>query len=236
MAGRTRLRLQIESVRARARKEQVAHFLHIGKTAGTAVKFALKNAPAPSHYQLRMHTHGVRMMDIPRRDKFFFVVRDPVDRFASGFGHRQRKGQPRFNEPWSPAEERAFARFGSPQELADGLASEGADRSAAVDALNSIDHVNRSYWFWFGSPLKFRRRFRDVLFVGFQESLDQQMPALADLLGVASLELPDDDVSANRTTRATGEELTPAGRAVLADWYARDYEFLALCRELAADN
>jgi hypothetical protein len=228
------MRLQIETLRARARHESIAHFLHPGKTAGTAVKFALKNAPEPTNYHVRMHTHGVRMTDLPRGDKFFFVVRDPVDRFVSGFAGRQRQGRPRHEHPWSPDEARAFARFSSPQDLADALAGEGADRAAAVEALTSIDHVRTSYWYWFADPATFRRRWNDVLFVGFQETLDDQLPVLAERLGLVSLQVPSDDVKANRTTKSTADVLTADGRAVLAEWYASDYEFVALCRELTA--
>jgi hypothetical protein len=176
------------------------------------------------------------MKDLPRGDKFFFVVRDPVDRFVSGFSGRQRQGLPRHRNPWSAAEARAFARFSSPQELADALAAEGADRAAAVDALTSIDHVRTSYWYWFANPEAFRRRWNDVLFVGFQETLDDQLPVLAERLGLESLEVPSDDVKANRTMGSRDDVLTPGGREVLASWYVRDYEFVALCRELSAHD
>ena len=224
----------MNSLRARARHEQVAHFLHPGKTAGTAVKFALNNAPPPEHYQVLLHTHGVRMVDLPKHDKFFFVVRDPVDRFVSGFSSRQRQGRPRHNTPWTPDEQRAFERFTTPQALADALAGRGEERAAAVDAMSSIQHVRSSYWYWFSDPTTFRARAHDVLFIGFQDSLDDQMSLLAERLGLESLAVPTDDVKANRSTSSAPPPLTPEARSVLADWYSTDYEFLAMCRELAA--
>jgi hypothetical protein len=206
--------------------------LHPGKTAGTAVKFALSSAPPSPRYDVLWHTHGVRMIDLPRRDKFFFVVRDPVDRFVSGFSSRQRQGRPRHNTPWTPAEQRAFERFASPQSLADALGDGGDDHTAAVEAMNSIQHVNASYWYWFGDPASFRGRWDDVLFVGFQETLDAQLSVLAERLGLDRLEVPADDVRANRSAPSASFSLTPAARDVLVEWYARDYEFLALCHEL----
>jgi hypothetical protein len=140
------MRLQVESLRARAHRQSIAHFLHPGKTAGTAMKQALQDAGQPPNYRLQLHTHGVRMADLPRGDKFFFVVRDPVDRFVSGFYSRQRQGRPRFVRPWSEGEARAFRRFSTPQELADALSSTGDERASAVDALESIEHVRTSYW------------------------------------------------------------------------------------------
>ena len=52
----------------------------------------------------------------------------------------------------------------------------------------------------------------------------------------ANLTPGSDDVKANRTTTSAADVLTHGGRGVLADWYARDYEFLALCRELTVDD
>jgi Sulfotransferase family len=236
VSARVRVRLQVDTWRGRARHERTAHFLHPGKTAGTAVKYALQNAPAPTRYRVRMHTHGVRMSDLPRGDKFFFVVRDPVDRFVSGFSSRQRQGRPRHNTPWTPAEQRAFERFSSPQALAEALGGNGDDLVAAVDAMRSIQHVAQSYWYWFGDPASFRRRWDDVLFVGFQESLDAQLPVLAERLGVERLEVPADDVRANRSTTSAPPPLTKDARDVLADWYVRDYEFVELCHELIAES
>jgi hypothetical protein len=229
---RTRARLQVASARARLKGRQVAHFLHPGKTAGTAVKFALHDAPKSSRFDVLLHTHGVRMIDLPRRDLFFFVVRDPVDRFVSGFSSRQRQGRPRHNTPWTPDERRAFERFDTPQALADALGSTGTERAAAVDAMGSIQHVRSSYWYWFGDEAAFARRADRVLFVGFQESLDDQLPVLAERLGLPGLQVPADDVKANRSTAARSP-LTDDARAVVADWFAADYRFMAMCRDIA---
>jgi len=232
MGVKVRMRLQVESLQARARHQAVAHFLHPGKTAGTAMKQALRAAARPSRYRLRLHTHGVRMSDLPRGDKFFFVVRDPVDRFVSGFYSRQRQGRPRYERPWSEDEARAFGHFSTPQQLADALAGEASARAQAIDALGSIEHVRTSYWYWFADPVTFRNRWNDVLFVGFQESLDDDLAVLADRLGIESLTLPSGDVAAHRS--GAQEPLSDTARAALADWYRADYEFVDLCRELSS--
>jgi hypothetical protein len=227
------LRFSAQSLGARIRGRRTAHFLHIGKTAGTALKRALRDAPAPRSYRVVVHTHGVHMVDIPRGDKFFFIVRDPVDRFVSGFHSRLRQGAPRFHVPWTPAEARAFSEFSTPAELGSALAGSGKERAAAELAMRSIEHVRTSYWDWFGSADALRRRERDVLWIGFVEGLDGQMPELASQLGLDSLELPSDDVAAHRSTDGSDRSLPPEARDALTVWYRPDYEFLELCRELA---
>jgi len=226
------LRLTLASARLRVRGERPAHFLHIGKCAGTAVKQAFIDAPEPTEYHVVMHTHGIRMIDLPRGDKFFFVVRDPVDRFVSGFSSRLREDAPRFRSPWTPAEARAFAIFSTPNDVGLALAGSGEERAAAAGVLRSIEHVRTSYWDWFANPAAVRRREGDILWIGFQETLDVQIADLAESLGVPELRLPAEHAAANRSQ--PGNDLTPTAREALADWYGRDYEFLALCHELVA--
>jgi hypothetical protein len=198
------------------------------------MKQALHDAPEPDQYRVVVHTHGVRMKDLPWHDEFFFIVRDPVDRFVSGFSSRLRKGEPRFHVPWSEAEARAFAMFPSPEELGLALASRGAERAAAELAMRSIGHVRSAYSDWFGSPAAIRRRERDILWIGFLDGLDEQMPELATRLGVPALVLPADDFAAHRSTAESKPSLAPEARDALAVWYRRDYEFLDVCRDLAA--
>ena len=99
-------------------RRPVAHFLHIGKTAGTAVKVALKEAPGSAKYRVVVQPHDGKLASIPETDHYFFCVRDPIDRYVSGFLSRKRQGQPRYFIPWTEGEAEAFERFDSPDALA----------------------------------------------------------------------------------------------------------------------
>ena len=91
---------------------QVIHFLHIGKSGGTAIKHALNDAKhVESGLSFVLHPHSTRLSDIPVGDKVLFTLRDPLSRFCSGFYSRLRKGQPRYNFEWSEGESRAFSKF-----------------------------------------------------------------------------------------------------------------------------
>src|SRR5947209_7116183 len=141
-----------------------AHLIHAGKTAGTAIKWALRDLTRDGDYRLELHEHAVTLRDVPAGDRVFFVVRDPIDRFVSGFYSRQRQGRPRYNYPWSPDEEKAFTAFETADALAAALSSsDDAERAAAQDAMRSIQHVRDSYWRWFGDPDYFRSRASDML-------------------------------------------------------------------------
>jgi hypothetical protein len=48
------------------------HFLHIGKTGGTAIKHAI--GPLASIKNLVLHPHSVRLSDIPAGERVFFCL------------------------------------------------------------------------------------------------------------------------------------------------------------------
>jgi hypothetical protein len=178
---------------------------------------------------LILHSHNWHLDAVPVGDRFFFIVRDPVDRFVSAFVARQRMDQPRFLVPWTEGERRAYERFGSPDELATSLSAGGELQTSAEDAMHSIGHVSESYWDWFIDPSYFLSRSNDLLWIGRQEALD--VAGLAHVLGLKKLVMPDDPVTANRAT-GPKPELSPLALQNLKRWYAKDYEFLDLCGEV----
>jgi hypothetical protein len=214
-----------------------ANFLHIGKTAGSALKAALAEAGAGSRstgaYRIIVHEHDVVLADVPEDQDFFFCVRDPVERFVSGFMSRQRQGLPRHDVPWNEDEAIAFSRFGSPDQLAVALSAGGERQREAEEAMSTIRHVNSSYWDWFGDADALRRRVDQLLWIG-RVSTDEPLhvSALATQLGLTELNMPTDPVVAHKRTKPT-PPLSEVGEHNARHWYAREYDFLRLCDELA---
>lgn len=216
------------------REKPVLHFLHIGKTGGTAMGHTLNNCATDCRYAIRLHGHEVRLRDVPTG--IFFVVRDPVSRFVSGFYSRQRQGQPRHLSPWSPEEKEAFECFKTPNELAISIFSlDGEKKGRAQKAMRSIQHVRDSYWKWFENEQYFRSRLSDIFFIGFQESLDKDFDVLRLKLGLPDgVRLPNDDLQAHKNPPHLDKRLEEKAIENLKQWYADDYRFLNLCRELVA--
>jgi len=226
-------------VRSRLRRRRRVHLLHIGKTGGTAVKAALSNHLSCRNHVVVLHDHHVTLRDVPERDLFMFLVRDPVDRFVSAFHSRRRQGRrrqgrPRYSYPWSDAERVAFGRFETPNDLALALeADDESTRRAAEAAMRSIHHVQTSYWDWFESEACLRSRVDGLFFIGHLETLAADFEILRSRLGLAdSVALPDDAVAAHRAPDSLDRHLGDDARDVLARWHAREYEFLELCRDL----
>lgn len=204
-----------------------AHFLHIGKTGGTTVKGALKPHRHDGKYKLILHPHSTNLNDITVREKVFFFLRDPITRFVSGFNSRMRKGRPLYNYQWKAPEAQAFAHFETANELAEALSDHDANRrQEARQAMEGIQHVGDSVWKWFQDPHYFSSRIDDVLFVGFQESLESDFRRLLIVLELdGNIVLPTDPVAAHKTPAGFDQSISELGARNLRTHYATDIEF-----------
>jgi hypothetical protein len=182
---RSPVRRTVERARSRFDRRPVAHFLHIGKTGGSAVKVAMRRAEGSAKFRVVPRRHEIHLDAIPEEDQFFFTVRDPIERYVSGFLSRQREGRPKFDIPWNECEAAAFPEFQSPDALAVALTAGGAEQRNAEAAMRGIVHVRSSYWDWFGDADYFRSRADHILWVGHQENLD--LKPLARVLGFKNL-------------------------------------------------
>jgi hypothetical protein len=185
-------------------------------------------------YLVRLHGHRVALKDIPVGESVFFFLRDPCSRFVSGFYSRQRQGRPRHFTEWSLGEEAAFNCFDSANALAEALTSaDPAVRASAEAAMQNIDHVRNHFGDWLGTPEYLRSRAADILFIGFQEQLDEDFSTLKALLGLASkVTLTTDERHGHRSPAHVDKSLSESALNNLRSWYASDYELLDLCRNL----
>jgi len=97
------------------------HLLHIGKTGGNALKHALRPYKTSGSLDIVFHPHSVRLSDVPVGESVLFMLRDPVDRFISGFNSRRRRGRPLNNFEWTQDEAAAFTAFPTANDLAEAL-------------------------------------------------------------------------------------------------------------------
>ena len=183
----------------RLRGRRVLHFLHIGKTGGTAAKSALRGHEKSGDYEIILHEHEFQLKDVPLGEKVVFFVRDPISRFVSGFYGRQRQDLPRHDAPWTPGEEIAFRRFGSPNELALALSADDQElQAAAVDAIRVVSHLRSPQWSWFKKEHYFLSRRSDIVFIGFQETLKEDFALLKKILNLPEhVRLPEDEVASS---------------------------------------
>jgi hypothetical protein len=237
--GRSRPRPNVGRLETIPVREDVppAHFLRIGKTGGTGLRLVLNPLTESGPFSVRMHPHGFTLPRVPEGEVFFFTLRDPVERFVSGFYCRQRRGWPIYDVAWSDHEKVAFERFPSANALALALTSERDDeRAAAEEAMRHVQHLN-SVWRWFRDEETFRAREPFLLKVLFADRLDEDFADLVRKLGLESFHpvLPHDDVHSYRAPTKP-DPLDDDAVENLRRWYARDYEFLEYCRNLEAQR
>lgn len=212
------------------------HFLHIGKTGGTALGNAVRAADPET--DLILHGHAVTLADIPEGQRVFFFLRDPVTRFSSAFYSRLREGRPMTYRPWKPEEALAFGLYQTPSALAEDLDSPDAGaREAARAAMRGIGHVRSSFYDWVIDDDYFQSRLDDIAFIGFQETFETDLHHLqAEGLIPAGATPPTDDVQAHRTPPRFDRTLSDDAVRAVRDWYARDIGFYNRCALLRASR
>ncbi len=205
------------------------HLIHISKTGGSVLRDVFKSLGKRTG--IVPHGHGRKLHEIPSDERAFFIVRDPVKRFVSGFNSRLRKGQPLRFHDWNEKERVTFARFASAGDLARGLAS---DDPAAREAMDSMIHTRRTQASWIGTVEQLETMLDRVVFVGHQPTLTADFELLKKRLGVdPAVALPSDE-RAHATPEGFDTALDEAGREAVADWYAEDYRLYRRCLELRA--
>jgi hypothetical protein len=205
-----------------------AHLLHIGKTGGNALKHALRPYNTSGALDIVFHPHAVRLSDVPVGESVLFMLRDPVDRFVSGFNSRRRRGRPLNNFEWTQDEAAAFTAFPTANELAEALSvAEDRRRAAAVGAMRGIYHVKSSYADWLVDFDYLGSRRDDISWVGLTSRLADDFERLKQILGLPiECVLPGDPVASHRRLDADETCLSPVGIKNIERWYAADYPFL----------
>ncbi len=217
------------------KEPQTIHFLHIGKTGGTALKGIFKEFnKSIKDFHIILHIHKIKLSDIPNGEKFIFILRDPFSRFISGFYSRQRQGAPRYSSSWNNEEKKAFTLFHTPNELAEALSDKNhTNYKDALSAMKGIRHVKTHYYDWFTSLDYFMTRKNDIFFIGFQEQLDDDFIKLKEKLNIPEhIVLPHDDVTAHKNPIKLDKKLSDKSLACLNEWFKDDIFFLDICKEL----
>jgi hypothetical protein len=153
------------------------HFIHIGKTGGTSFKRLLQTK---SSSRFKTHGHNFKLggsEDL--RDCYTFFVRDPVDRWVSGFLSRLRQGCPSLCHRGRSSEFAVFHRYPTPNALAEALC--GWD-DMAYWAENTIFHTRNSFVTYL-PPQKLVKNIHRILFVGTLSNFTADSLTMATLAG-----------------------------------------------------
>lgn len=187
------------------------------------MKAALKQSQS-NHYEIVLHNHQFRLVDVPAGELAFFILRDPVSRFVSSFNSRLRQGKPRYHSPWNSEEEVAFKRFATPNALAEAIYHDDPlIREYAEHAMSSISHIKNHMSHWIG-PLE-RTDLERVAYIGLQHHLSKHFAELCDGLQIKNrINLPTSDIEAHRNPMHMDTGLSDLARNALYRWYEHDHK------------
>jgi hypothetical protein len=227
------------------------HFIHIGKTGGTTVKSWLRQAYPGiregisdkyvkkssntvdlsrwnfKESQFMLHGHGFRLGDGGPDDCYVTFVRDPVERWVSGFLSRARKASNGKGEGlWGPDEEFAYTHFSTPEKLAQGLFSNDAGRRAeAKQAHNGLHHTKEGIAWYLPNIDKYVDR---LLFVGETHAMEEDFKRMCEVSGLPAGH-PLEDLDARNEAPEKQQKLkhlTPKSEENLKHFLKKDYDAL----------
>jgi len=220
------------------------HFIHIGKTGGSTVKDWLKraypgvresvhneNGVNPSLWrfgksQFMLHGHDFTLGQGGPFDCYAFFVRDPVERWVSGFLSRLRKDSHGAGKGfWNEQEQVAFTRFPRPEALARALGShDPGERAEALKANDATVHTKRGIASYLPNIDKYMDR---ILFVGDVNTLGTDFKRMCELSGMpAGQPIKEEAQNLMPEKQAELKHLTPKAETSLKRFLKADYAVL----------
>jgi len=238
---------RVNQLRSKFRKQcnGVLHFIHIGKTGGSSAKIQLSTALESVNLTmqsagLRVNQHLVTLGDQPQGCYTFFL-RDPVERWVSGFLSRARQGCPSHCSLQSREERVMFHNFPTPNALAEEFYS---GTGTAFKANRLSIHIRESIAFYLSPPTSstmatrrnrlraFEANLKQILFVGSIENLDNDLDTLLKILGVpVKTKRLHIHRHSNPSQLDQLARLSNKGRCMLERKLALDYELIDQLRE-----
>ena len=193
LARRRKRRFRIYGVQYR-----MIAFIHIGKTGGTTINTLLKTIP-------QYHQNN----NYKDNEKYIIWLRHPVSRFVSAFNHAYYGVHVDTSTiktfdlnhcliPWwiknSIGKEYVFSKqydalvkqFSSPNHLAESLSSENKELRENANLLmcHNNEHINKGIGWYLKNGKFIKDRHKDILFVGTQENMQEDIIRLSKLLNV----------------------------------------------------
>ena len=160
------------------------HFIHVGKTGGSSASVILKKAikeakSTPERVGLYINAHFTRLGHKPKGCYTLFV-RDPVDRWISGFLSRARQGCPSHCFLSSRNERVMFHNYPSPNDLAEAMFAPRGFQHAVQASQQSL-HIAHGFKYYLPH---FQQNTERILFVGSMSSMNQDVDVLLQILGL----------------------------------------------------
>lgn len=209
------------------------HFLHIGKNAGNQIIHLCRQLEK-FNFKFIKENHKIRKIDLPKKSKYFFSIRDPITRFVSGFYSRKRKGMPKYHIEWSEHEKFAFSEFEHANDLAESLFRKDIIGQNALVAVNSISHIamHQVDWFVKSGNLILDPPLAIIRVEKFNDDFNSFLKKLGLDKCIEDLDISNDPIVVHKNNYEKIPNLSQLAIKNLKMWYSRDIIFYDYCNNL----
>jgi len=210
------------------------HFIHPGRTGGTNIRnYLTRLNNYQKKYYFNCYGHLFKFHHLGKNNKYLFTIRDPIDRFVSGFNVRKNLAQ--FENTTDPKkitkykisvkEHESFKNFSSANHLAENIYSNDlAKQSKAIIAMNNIKHIKDTYISFLNKEDITKNK---PFFVIETEKLEEDFFKLCDKLKLEKIDLSLNNISKNfrKSKVSDDKKLSDLAISNLRRWYKKDFDF-----------
>ncbi|NQY11538.1 MAG: sulfotransferase family 2 domain-containing protein [Flavobacteriales bacterium] len=198
------------------------HIMHIGKTGGRVVEEAILGNELTNKCKIHYLPFKARLYHIKEGEKIIIFIREPLDRFLSGFESRQ--SQDNGESHWSPPEKSAFEWFPTANDLAEAISDDDEIvKSRANYAMTHIYHVSTSIYKWIRSDEYFEERLSDIVIIANHARFEADFDRIKEYTGLG------DEIKLNQELIEApfnlNEKLSDKAIRNLEAWFKKDIEF-----------
>lgn len=218
------------------KKKEIINYLHIGKTGGSQIKYILEKN-INKNFKFKILHHSIRLSNLPKNERYFFSIRNPITRFRSAFYYRKNRGLPGVFQEWKAHEKKAFDTFVNANDLAENLFKNNKIGDLATAAMLSISHLCNKQSEWFDKTAFFE--LRPPIHIIRQENLKEDMEKLLKKLFLEecfNLNLTLDENISRKNKYPQNSHLSTLAKSNLENWYSSDIFFYKLCENWINNN
>jgi len=207
------------------------HFIHIGKTAGSSIRNSLIHFNnSQKKYHFNIYGHSFKLYHLAKKEKYFLTIRNPVNRFVSGFLSQQNRVKFEIENKITEEEKyikgfkerEAFKNFSDANHLAESLFSDDlAIKTKAGSAMKNTKHLNDPYADYFSKEDLIERK---PLFVLELEKLDSDFSEFCKKFKLEVIALPKEKKLTHKGDYSNNKELSEGAILNLKKWYKDDFD------------
>eukprot|EP00438_Fugacium_kawagutii_P035949 Skav209016 [mRNA] locus=scaffold2629:27550:28695:+ [translate_table: standard] len=211
-----------EAARVRCR---IFQFIHVPKNGGTSLEKWMEANDLRCLFSSTAFAHVDMKRHFQKRERgtcYVTFVRDPIQRWISGFLSRWRRSCPSHCQDWSPAEAVGFKKFPTPNKLAEAFSDPDPTVQQAADKMHDIcGHLARGFAFFF--PYEHKVMLPHVIFVGHTCNLEADVIGMLRAMGV-----PEERIASLLPAeyKYLQEELSPLALRNIQEKVKDDYKVL----------